>query len=56
VPRTNRMLMLMQLHANGDDSEVAYRKAIRDWLLANAGRPRAPRRAVTDLLGQPSLR
>ena len=54
--RTNRMLMLMQLHANGDDSEVAYRKAIRDWLLANAGRPRAPRRALTDLLGHPSLR
>jgi len=54
--RTNRMLMLMQLHANGDDSEVAYRKAIRDWLLANAGRPRPPRRAVTDLLGRPSLR
>lgn len=50
------MLMLMQLHANGDDSEVAYRKTVRDWLLANAGRPRAPRRAVTDLLGHPSLR
>jgi len=50
------MLMLMQLHANGDDSGVAYGKAIRDRLLANAGRPRGTRRAVTDLLGQPSLR
>lgn len=54
--RTNRMLMLMQLHANGDDSEAAYRKAILAWLLANAGRPRGLRRSVTDQLGSPSLR
>jgi hypothetical protein len=54
--RTNRLLMLMQLHANGDDSETAYRKAILDWLLANDGRPNAVRRSITDPLGAPSLR
>jgi hypothetical protein len=54
--RTNRLLMLMQLHANGDDSEVAYRKHIRLWLEANAGRPRGQRRSITDPLGAPSLR
>lgn len=53
--RTNRMLMLMQLHANGDDSEAAYRKAILAWLRANGGRPRGVRRLVTDRFG-PSLR
>jgi hypothetical protein len=47
--------MLMQLHANGDDSD-AYRKAIRLWLEANAGRPRGLRRSITDPLGAPSLR
>jgi len=26
--RTNRLLMLMQLHANGDESEPAYRTSI----------------------------
>lgn len=54
--RTNRLLMRMQLHANGDDSEVAYRKAIRLWLEANSGRPRGLRRSITDPLGAPSLR
>ena len=29
--------MLLQLHANGDGSELAYRRAIRDGLLANGG-------------------
>ncbi len=46
----------MQLHANGDDSEPAYRKSILDWLLANNGRPRGQRRSITDPLGIPSLR
>ena len=54
--RLNRLLMLMQLHANGDDSEVAYRKLIRDWLLSNNGRPFGARRAITGPLGAPSLR
>jgi hypothetical protein len=54
--RTNRLLTLMQLHANGDDSEPAYRKAILDWLLANGGRPRGLRRAISEPLGAPSLR
>jgi hypothetical protein len=50
------MLMLMQLHANGDDSELAYRKAILDWLLANGGRPVGVRRSAADPLGVASLR
>lgn len=54
--RTNRLLMLMQLHANADDRELAYRKAIRDWLASNAGRPRGIRRSITDPVGAPSLR
>ena len=54
--RTNRLLMLMQLHANGDDSEIAYRKVIRDWLASNGGRPRGDRRSITDPAGAPSLR
>jgi hypothetical protein len=54
--RTNRLLMLMQLHANNDDSEPAYRKSILEWLLANDGRPRGQRRSITDDLGAPSLR
>jgi hypothetical protein len=54
--RMNRLLMLMQLHANGLDSQTEYAKTIRDWLLANDGRPRVPRRAVADPTGSPSLR
>jgi hypothetical protein len=54
--RTNHLLMLMQLHANGDDSELDYTSTIRDWLITNGGRPRVLRRAVTDPLGAPSLR
>lgn len=48
--------MLMQLHANGDASEIVYRKVIRDWLASNAGRPRGQRRSITDRSGSPSLR
>lgn len=48
--------MLMQLHANRDDSELAYRKAIRDWLASNGGRPRGDRRSIADPAGAPSLR
>lgn len=54
--RTNRLLLLMQLHANREDDPVAYAKDIRAWLEANAGRPRAPRRAVTDRTGRSSPR
>lgn len=53
--RTNRMLMLMQLHANREDNERAYVRHIRDWLEANQGRPNIPRRAVVDA-GGASLR
>jgi hypothetical protein len=54
--RTNRMLMLMQLHANRQDDERAYVRHIRDWLEANQGRPSIARRAVVDAGRDASLR
>jgi hypothetical protein len=54
--RTNRMLLLMQLHANRHDNERTYAKNIRQWLEANGGRPRVARRAVVDTRGIASLR
>lgn len=54
--RTNRLLLLMQLHANRQDDVLAFAKSIRAWLEANGGRPRIPRRAITDPGGAPSLR
>lgn len=54
--RTNRMLMLMQLHANRQDDERAYVRHIRDWLEANQGRPSIVRRAIVDAGGGASLR
>ena len=48
--RLNRLLMLLQLHINGDDDVQAYTKTIRAWLEANGGRPTAPRRAIADPL------
>jgi hypothetical protein len=50
------MLMLMQLHANGQDDVHAYTQRIRAWLHANHGRPHITRRAITDLRDAPSLR
>lgn len=54
--RLNRLLMLLQLHVNGQDDVQAYAKAIRVQLEANAGRPLQPRRAIADPAGLPSLR
>jgi len=54
--RTNRMLMLMLLHANRQDNERTYAKNIRQWLKANGGRPRGTRRDIVDADGVPSLR
>jgi hypothetical protein len=54
--RLNRLLMLQQLHVNGDDDVQVYAKAIRAWLEANGGRPAARRRAIADAAGVPSLR
>ncbi len=54
--RTNRLLLLMQLHANRQDDERAYANSIRGWLEANQGRPAVLRRAVTDRDSKPSLR
>jgi hypothetical protein len=54
--RTNRLLMLMQAHANRQDDPLAYARDIRAWLEANNGRPRVSRRAVVDPAGRPSLR
>jgi len=54
--RTNRLLLLMQLHANRHDDPLAYAKSIRAWLETNSGRPHIPRRAITDRADSPSLR
>lgn len=54
--RTNRLLLLMQLHANRQGDGLAYAKSIRARLEANSGRPSARRRDVTDPAGQSSLR
>jgi hypothetical protein len=54
--RTNRMLTLMQLHANGQDDVHAYTHLIRAWLEANGGRPGVDRRAIVDPSGYASLR
>ena len=54
--RLNRLLMLQQLHINGEDDVQAYAKTIRAWLEENGGRPTAPRRAIADRAGSPSLR
>jgi len=54
--RTNRMLMLMQMHANRQDDERAYVRHIREWLETNQGRPAIARRAVADAGGVASLR
>jgi hypothetical protein len=54
--RTNRMLMLMQLHANRQDDVNAYVRHIRSCLEASHGRPSIARRAVADTGRVPSLR
>jgi hypothetical protein len=54
--RLNRLLMLMQLHINGDDDIQAYSKTIRKWRETNEGSPTTRRRALADPLGSPSLR
>jgi hypothetical protein len=54
--RLNRLLMLMQLHINGEDDVQAYSKTIRQWLEANGGRPQGDRRGIADPTGSPSLR
>ena len=54
--RLNRLLMLLQLHVNGDDDVQAYARVIRLHLEAHGGRPLAHRRALTDPANSPSLR
>jgi hypothetical protein len=54
--RLTRLLMLMQLHIDGDDDVQAYSKTIREWLEANGGRPAGRRRSIADPAGSPSLR
>jgi hypothetical protein len=54
--RLNRLLLLLQLHVNGDDDVRRYATTIRRWLESNGGRPTARRRAIADQLGSPSLR
>jgi hypothetical protein len=54
--RLNRLLLLLQLHINGDDHVRAYTKTIRAWLESNGGRPLGSRRAIADPADAPSLR
>lgn len=54
--RTNRMLMLMQLHANRQDDVNAYVRQIRGCLEANQGHPSIARRAIIDAGRIASLR
>jgi len=54
--RINRLLMLMQLHANRQDDEQAYTQLIRLWLESNQGRPSNGRRVIVDAGRVPSLR
>ena len=54
--RLNRLLMLLQLHVNGEDDVQRYARTIRTWLEANGGRPANLRRAIADPAGVPSLR
>ena len=54
--RTNRLLMLMQLHANRQDDVNTYVRDIRACLEVNQGRPSIDRRAVADTGGTASLR
>ena len=54
--RTNRLLMLMQLHANRQDDDSDYVGLIRACLEANRGRPNVARRAVIDVGRIASLR
>jgi len=53
--RLNRLLMLLQLHVNGDDDARVYAGAIRAHLESNGGRPLRRRRALTDPANSPSL-
>ncbi len=53
--RLDRLLMLLQLHANGDDDLQAYTRSIRAHLEANGGRPKEHRRAIADRADSPSL-
>ncbi|MCA1679900.1 MAG: transposase [Actinobacteria bacterium] len=54
--RTNRLLTLMQLHANRQDDLRTYVRHIRECLEANQGRPNNARRAVVDSGRAASLR
>ncbi len=54
--RTNRMLMLMQLHANREDDENGYVRCIRECLETNQARPSITRRAIVDTGPPASLR
>jgi hypothetical protein len=53
--RTNRMLELVLLEANGKASIACYSKLIRDELTLNGGFA-MPRRQILDAAGNPSLR
>ena len=53
--RLDRLLLLLQLEANGHADERGYAKEIRDWLALTGGRPATARRVIADRSGRPSL-
>jgi hypothetical protein len=53
--RLNRLLMLFQLELNGKADRSTWTRAIRDFLLANGGRPAGTRRAIADPRDAPSM-
>lgn len=54
--RLNRLLMLLQLHINGENNVQKYANTIRARLEANGGRPVGRRRGIADPAGSQSLR
>ena len=54
--RLDCLLMLMQLHLNGQAGEAAYARHIREWLSVNGGRPTRDRRWLVEPHGTASLR
>jgi len=53
--RTNRLLLLMELHINAEDDEALYSHIIRTYLEEHAGKS-PPRRRILDPFGTRSIR
>lgn len=53
--RFNRLLLLLQLHTDGDDDVQRLAKTIRTWIEADGGRSADRRCAIADPAVAPSL-